>query len=483
MTRPKHPYLRGGSRLSTGPLIHPRTGKVIQIDDAFVRTLQKNFDDKVCDIVQVPIADKTNAHTEDPLRNAGRVVGLEREGNKVYAVMDIADPAVADKLGKTLLGASAMLHLDYTDTRTGARVGPTLLHSLVTNRPYCLGLEDYQEVVAATAEAYDVLGDGSVLAPDVLMLAAPSEESLMLASPQDYENLERPGPQPDYRRHSMSMPDDEIQRLGMAAERLSRHNGGMAPVTSAGARVNRAYVNPPQGWRPSQDERHAAAHVAAEVPLTGPDIDLEACTDYALRLSGRLNGEASFGTLMDAARELARQKNAATANEPRAIGEALLELAAKFGDPADNVGTDMLELAADSEAERYDALYLAGSSRSVPGEDPQVREILERNPDILSAEPTSGPNRLPAALHTEEDELGTEHPIGKVTSKRRARSGQTSTSAEVDRLTREYKGSGMFGPEKPYGSVQETRPLSGAARQAAETRELAGGRPQRRIER
>src|ERR1044072_4503734 len=138
--------------LNKGPLLHPTTGATISIDDKFVSTLTKNFNDGVCDIVQVPLANDKNEHSEDPMRNIGEVIGIEAKDDKVYAVIDARDAPAADKLGKTLLGASAMLHLDYTNTKTGQKVGPTLLHTCVTNRPYVTGLEDYKEIVAATSD-------------------------------------------------------------------------------------------------------------------------------------------------------------------------------------------------------------------------------------------------------------------------------------------------------------------------------------------
>jgi hypothetical protein len=138
--------------LNYGPLRHPATGGIINIDDTFVTTMKRNFDNGVCDIVQVPLANAKNEHTEDPERNIGEVVDIQVEDKKVYAVLDVRDDTHAAKLGKTYLGASAMLSLDYTDTKSGTKVGPTLLHACVTNRPYVTGLESYQEIVAATAD-------------------------------------------------------------------------------------------------------------------------------------------------------------------------------------------------------------------------------------------------------------------------------------------------------------------------------------------
>ncbi len=138
--------------LTKGNLRHPATKKDVSIDDQFVSHLIENFNAKVCDIVQVPLAGAQNEHTEDPTRNIGEVVGLELSGDKVYALIDARDPNYADKLGKTLLGASAMIHPNYEDAKSGKKVGPTLLHVCVTNRPYITDLGDYEELIAATAD-------------------------------------------------------------------------------------------------------------------------------------------------------------------------------------------------------------------------------------------------------------------------------------------------------------------------------------------
>lgn len=151
--------------LNLGKLKHPATGRVINVDKEFYDTMKRNFDAGICDIVQVPLANAKNEHSEDPERNIGEVVDIELNGDKIYAVLDVRDDKHATKLGKTYLGASAMLSLDYTDTKTGSKVGPTLLHACVTNRPYVTGLENYQEIVAATS---DMSSGAVVLSTDVL---------------------------------------------------------------------------------------------------------------------------------------------------------------------------------------------------------------------------------------------------------------------------------------------------------------------------
>jgi len=146
--------------LNKGDLIHPKTGEKIHVDDAFVATMQKNFTKGYCDIVQVPLANDKNEHVENPGANLGEVVGVRERGGKVYALIDARQDA--DKFGKTYLGASAFLSTNYTDSATNNKVGPTLLHVAVTNRPYVTGLEDYKEVLAAAA---DSPGEVVVLTP------------------------------------------------------------------------------------------------------------------------------------------------------------------------------------------------------------------------------------------------------------------------------------------------------------------------------
>lgn len=176
--------------LNLGPLIHPQSGKVLQLDENWFNQLKSNFDAKVCPIVQVPLADEKNAHSEAPERNIGEVIDVRREGNKVFAIIDArgnlpgsSQPA-ADSLGTTLLGASAFLHMNYADTRTGRKVGPTLLHVAVTNRPYVTDLDDFESVheVAASAAAAWEWDD------EIVTLTAPTWNTAML-DPVDQEML------------------------------------------------------------------------------------------------------------------------------------------------------------------------------------------------------------------------------------------------------------------------------------------------------
>lgn len=162
--------------LDKGPLIHPKTGERINIDDEFVTTMQNNFAKGYCDIVQVPLANDDNKHVETPAANLGEVVGIRERDGKVYALIDARKDA--DRFGKTYLGASAFLSTNYTDTKTNNKVGPTLLHVAVTNRPYVTGLDDYEEVLAASD---DSTGEVVVLTPAPEEVVPLTREELLAA--------------------------------------------------------------------------------------------------------------------------------------------------------------------------------------------------------------------------------------------------------------------------------------------------------------
>lgn len=157
VTREKYPRFRKHI-LNLGTLKYQ--GQEFKLDESWYNRLKDNFNSGVS-MCQVPLADEKNRHTENPLANTGEVVGLEREGNRVYTVIEVRKADAAQGLrDKTIMGASALLSMDYTDTRTQKKVGPALLHHCLTNRPYVLDLEPYQEIVSMSA---DTDGDSVII--------------------------------------------------------------------------------------------------------------------------------------------------------------------------------------------------------------------------------------------------------------------------------------------------------------------------------
>jgi hypothetical protein len=201
--------------LNYGPLIHPKTGAKIDINDDFVASMQENFARGVCDIVQVPLANDDNKHVETPAANLGEVVGIRSRDSKVYALIDARQDA--EKFGKTYLGASAFLSTNYTDSSTGKKAGPTLLHVAVTNRPYVTGLEDYREVLAATA---DNTGEVVVLSPAPEEPAVPTKDELLAALKADHgidvEALQAAASQPPASSDSAALASSLVDALKQA---------------------------------------------------------------------------------------------------------------------------------------------------------------------------------------------------------------------------------------------------------------------------
>jgi hypothetical protein len=140
--------------LKWGSFIHPSApGKRIKVDRTFADQLVTNFASGACDIVQFPVVNDANKHVEGPDHNLGEVIDLDYDENGVNAYIDVRKNA--DDIGRTILGASALMHLDYTNTLTGQRMGPTLLHVAATNRPYLTNLAPFSEVIAASADTPD----------------------------------------------------------------------------------------------------------------------------------------------------------------------------------------------------------------------------------------------------------------------------------------------------------------------------------------
>ncbi|MFA7264888.1 MAG: hypothetical protein WC054_01010 [Candidatus Nanopelagicales bacterium] len=272
--------------LSYGELIHPVTKTKIKIDKAFGDALKGNFDANVCPIVQVPLANDQNEHVENPGANLGEVLDIEVDdkNGKIYAHVDARKSA--DDFGKTLLGASAFMHLNYTDTTTNQKVGPTLLHVAVTNRPYVTQLDPYEEIVAASSEY-----EGS---PALLEMSATS----------------------DQREAAVPRTLDEI-----LAELKAEHELDVTALQEQLATFKTKTETAETALSAAQEELAAKPDVeelAAKVKaaLTG--------TDAEVALSNK-DGEIDTDTLVDAVSELAQQ-NVKLSSNFDAAGERILAL-------------------------------------------------------------------------------------------------------------------------------------------------------------
>lgn len=282
-----------------GSFTHPANpSKKIHVDAAFAETLRQNFKAGLCDIVQVPIVNDANQHVEDPTRNIGEVVDVTYDDKGVYAVIDARKNA--EDLGNTLLGASALMHMNYADTRTNEKKGPTLLHVAITNRPYITNLHDFEEIVAASAaSAADTPGEK----PVVMVPATDTEESMdldqMLAALKDEHGI-------------------DVQALQERA-----NSGSQELVTALSNVVTDATGKQATGTVTIKDVADAVIELAEErVALSAQVADLVAQNE-SLALK---EAEAEVDSLVKAGRVLPKQRDTmvALSRTDRETFEALL---------------------------------------------------------------------------------------------------------------------------------------------------------------
>ena len=109
---------------------------VLEITKGMLKTIVKNFKDKVLDNVSVPLGHPT---TDDPSKNIGEVSNLElsKDRDKLIATIDVKDETVAEKIKKGLIkGISASFAEDYMNKDTGEKIGATLFHAALVGEPY-----------------------------------------------------------------------------------------------------------------------------------------------------------------------------------------------------------------------------------------------------------------------------------------------------------------------------------------------------------
>lgn len=140
--------------LRFGSFTHPANpSKRVTVDEAFADALIKNFNDGVTGVVQFPVVNDQNMHVENPLNNLGEVVGVEKDAEGVNAIIDVRK--YTEDIGKTLIGASAMINPAFRHKVTNEIVGPTLIHVAQTNNPYLPDLDNFKEIISASNDISD----------------------------------------------------------------------------------------------------------------------------------------------------------------------------------------------------------------------------------------------------------------------------------------------------------------------------------------
>jgi len=114
-------------------------GGVLNITSETIDNIIKNFKKKVIENVFVPLT-----HTNDPLKNSGEVVTLEKTDDGLDAIIEIKDESVAEKIKNGLIKSiSASLDPNYRIKKTNKFSGPTLLHTALVAEPYIKGMKNF----------------------------------------------------------------------------------------------------------------------------------------------------------------------------------------------------------------------------------------------------------------------------------------------------------------------------------------------------
>jgi hypothetical protein len=145
-------------------------GRMIDFTREYLAGLAKSFSERAYDRVPFMIADKDNAHTEDPERRRGWVNGLELTDDGldiIVAANSAGDALLADG---PELGISAKIVEDYE--RADKRFFPAAIkHVLGTLDPRITGMRPWQAIEAAGGDGGEVIDltalEFAAAAPDV----------------------------------------------------------------------------------------------------------------------------------------------------------------------------------------------------------------------------------------------------------------------------------------------------------------------------
>lgn len=112
---------------------------VLNITESVVDNIVKNFNKKALENVYVPLT-----HTDDPSKNTGEVVKLEKTSTGLDAVIEIRDDSIAEKIKNKLIKfVSASLDPNYKNKKTNEFIGATLRHVALVTEPYLKGMGQF----------------------------------------------------------------------------------------------------------------------------------------------------------------------------------------------------------------------------------------------------------------------------------------------------------------------------------------------------
>lgn len=126
-------------------------GRQIRFDAEYHKQLVRNFRAGAYPQVPFQLADKDNAHTNDPERTRGELVDLRAEPTGLYGYFQLSNPELV--LNNRKLGVSCRILENYARESDGKYFGHSLQHVLGTLDPRVTGMKPWESVELASAAA------------------------------------------------------------------------------------------------------------------------------------------------------------------------------------------------------------------------------------------------------------------------------------------------------------------------------------------
>ncbi len=121
-------------------------GQTLDFTEDFADELIKTFNDGAFESVPLVLADAENKHTEDPERNRGNVVGLEKTDSGVAALIETDGRGSEIMENNPKMGVSPRIFTNYVRGNDEKPFGTVLRHVALTLDPQVYGLKEWENV-------------------------------------------------------------------------------------------------------------------------------------------------------------------------------------------------------------------------------------------------------------------------------------------------------------------------------------------------
>lgn len=275
-------------------------GRKLNFTPDYLAKVVKAFKEQAYDTVPFMLADEKNAHTMDPNRYGGDVIGLEPTPDGLDAIVSLSDDAAALVRENPKFGVSVRL-LEDLERMDGKKFPAALQHVLGTFDPRMTGMRPWQAVEMSNEGVDNVL--------DLTEIATPS-------GVDNKEGATVPETKTDDTKLLESLSPESLSKLTKLAELLNENGTFLeddddpddyveptdAEKDRIAAQALAADATPPKDT--SVDQKVVAASNASGEP-TATEIELARRLDLAEQETSRLRIESAERRYVELKRDLA----------------------------------------------------------------------------------------------------------------------------------------------------------------------------------